>query len=283
MGIRNEDRRRSGGRELPHGSARAGDREVSRRESGTEVVSRRDEHVVASMHPRAHGVVVALPRHVQNRRSVFAERLDGEFVQRLGACEPAEDREHRRFRREPEERPPLHLPGAEVRRRNRPADDAVLPTFAAGDRIGEKDAPRERRGETVRETEMRVGLRQRSWDPPQARGQHHRSGDVASTAEHDVGPPPREDPAARERRANGLRERSYEPEPDTPRKSRDRERVELEARLRNELRLDAVGRPGERHCHSARAKCFRDCESGPDVTGRPSCRYHAPKPGRPFH
>ena len=48
---------------------------------------------------------------------------------------------------------------------------------------------------------MGVGLGQRGRDPTQPRGEHHRAGDVASGAEHDIRTPPGEDPGAR----NGAR------------------------------------------------------------------------------
>ena len=77
-----------------------------------------------------------------------------------------------------------------------------------GDRVREEEPPRERRREPVREAEVRVGLGQRGRDPPQPRGEHHRPGDVAAAAEHDVGPAPREDAQARGRRRRGEPERA---------------------------------------------------------------------------
>ena len=66
---------------------------------------------------------------------------------------------------------------------------------------------RERRREPVRETEVGVRLRQRSRDPAEPGGEHHRPRDVAAAAEHDVGTAPREDAQARDRRGDGERER----------------------------------------------------------------------------
>ena len=57
--------------------------------------------------------------------------------------------------------------------------------------------------------------------------------------------------------------------------ARDRERVELETRLRHQPRLDAVGPAGERHRHAARAKCLPYCECGTDVTGGSPGRDHS--------
>ena len=151
------------------------------------------------------------------------------------------------------------------------------------DRVREEDTPGERRREPVRQPEVGIRLGQRRRDPAQARREHHRPCDVAACAEHHVRTPAREDPAARERRADSLRECTNETDADAPREARDGERVELEARVRNELRLDAASRPCERHRHPARAKCFADCESRPYVSGGPSRCDHAPKPRRPVH
>ena len=212
-----------------------------------------------------------------------AERVHGELVQRLCSREPAEHGEDGTVRREPEVRASLRSVGAEMRSRNRAPDHAVLATVTPRDRVGEEDATREGSREPVREPQVSVRLGQRGGDAAQARGQHHRAGDVAATAEDDVGPPPREDPAARERRLHRLCKRSEQPDTESAREARDREGVELEARLRNELRLDAVGRPGERHRHPACAQRFGDCERGTNVPGGPSRRDQTPKLGRPFH
>ncbi len=135
----------------------------------------------------------------------------------------------------------------------------------------------QRRGEPVREAEMSVRLRHRRWDPPSPRREHHRTGDVTARAEDDVRPPPRKDRAARsrcaEREPNGAYERHARP----PRKARDAERVELVAPLRNELRLDAIRRPGERHFDVAVAERLRHRERRRDVSDRPARRYQAPK------
>ena len=283
MRIGDEDRGRPRGRELPHRASGTRDREIRSRKRRAEPVGGRNEHVVVAPHLRTHGVVVALAGHVQDRRPVLAERSGGELVQRLRAGETAEHREHRTIEREPEELAPLPLGGAEMRGRYRPADHLVLAAVAPRDRIREEDPSRERRGEPIREPEVRVGLGQRGRYPAQPRGEHHRPRHVAAASEHHVRPSLREDPTARERRPHSLRQRTNEPDTKTPWEARDGERVELEAGLRNEPRLDAVGRPGERHSHSALAKRFRDCERGSNVTGCPSRRDHAPKLRRPVH
>ena len=150
-------------------------------------------------------------------------------------------------------------------------------TVPTVDRVCEEHALRERHSEPVREPEMGVGLRQRRGNAAQARGEHHRPGDVAAASEDDIRTTPGEDAIAGERCSHRPTDGPHEPEADPSREARDRERVELEAGLRNELRLDAVARPGERHRHSARAKHLCDCERGPDVPCRPSRRDHAPK------
>ena len=109
---------------------------------------------------------------------------------------------------------------------------------------------------------------------------------AASTIGPATNPPPprttsgrrrREDRAARERRAAGAAERAYELRRRLPRQAADPERVELVAGLRNEPRLDAIRRPGERHVHAALRQRFRDRERRQHVSGRPPGRDHAPK------
>ena len=210
---------------------------------------------------------------MQDRRPVLAERIDRELVQRLRPGEPAEDGEDGRIRGKPEARfsPPRGLP-------SRCACGTGLPTtryfslVPSRHRVREEDAPCERGGESVREPEMGVRLGQRRRDPAHTRREHHRPGHVPARAEDDVRAAPGEDPSAGERRADGAHERTYEVEAELPWKSRDRERVELVPGVRNQLRLDAIGRPGEGHVHAARAQCFRDCERRPDVSGgSPGC------------
>ena len=55
------------------------------------------------------------------------------------------------------------------------------------------------------------------------------------------------------------------------------ERVELVAALRNEPRLDAIRRPGERHLHAALPQRLRDCERRGDVTDRSPGRDQTPQ------
>ena len=124
---------------------------------------------------------------------------------------------------------------------------------------------------------MRVGLRERRRDPLQPGRKHHRAGDIAAAAEHDVGPAPPEDPQARRGRGGGEAERPREARARLPREALDAEGVEGVAALRNELRLDAIRRPGERHFHAARAQRLRYCERRGDVPHRSPGGDQAPQ------
>ena len=152
-----------------------------------------------------------------------------------------------------------------MRLRNGPSDDPVLPSVAARDLVGEEHATGEGSGQAIRKTEMSIGFREGRRNAPEPRRQHHRARDVAASAEDDIRPAAPEDAQARKRGADGLDEGSQEVEPEPAREPRDRERVELEPGFRNQLRLDAVGRPGEGHLDSLIAKRFRDRESRPNV------------------
>ena len=162
-----------------------------------------------------------------------------------------------------------------MRTRDRSSDDAVLRTAPPVHLVRQEDATRERRRQPVGEAEVRIRLGQRRRDAAQPRREHHRAGDEAAAAEHHAGAPPAEDAAAEERRLHGADERAHELEAGAAREAGDGKRVELEARLRHQPRLDAVGCAGERHRHAAVAQRLRYCERGPDVTCRPAGRDHA--------
>ena len=136
------------------------------------------------------------------------------------------------------------------------------------DRKREEDAPRERHREPVREPEVRVGLHDRRRHAPPRRREHHRPGDVPAAAEDDVGAARRENPAAGGRRATREQDRANERRRRPTRQPGDPERVELVACVRNELRLDAIRRPGERHVHAAPAERLRHRERRQHVAGR---------------
>ena len=210
-------------------------------------------------------------------------RLDGHLVDRARARVRAEDPDHRPRGWQAEQLPTGFARADEVRDGNRPPDDSHPRAVPSRDLVGEEQALRERSRKPVREPEMSVGLGQRRWDSAKACGEHHRPGDVAAGAEHDVGPAAGEDPQAVRgggRRAPGgadLRRARL------PRQPRDRKGVEREARLRHQPRLDAVWRAGERHRQSAFAKRFAHRERGPDVTGRSPGRDHARELRRRAH
>ncbi len=141
----------------------------------------------------------------------------------------------------------------------------------------EEDSLCERRSEPVREPEMRVGLGERARDPAQPCSEHHRPRDEAACTEDGVRPAATEDAEARERRRDGLACRTHEPDSRPPRQSGDGERVELVTELRNEPRLDAIRRPGERHEPAAAPERFGDGQCRRDVSDRPSRRDQEPQ------
>ena len=87
-----------------------------------------------------------------------------------------------------------------MRLRDRTPDDANLRAAPAGNVVREEEPARERRGEPVRETEVRVRLGERGGDPAQPRGEHHRPRDEAAGAEDDLRPALGEDAEAVRRR-----------------------------------------------------------------------------------
>ena len=136
---------------------------------------------------------------------------------------------------------------------------------------------RKRRGEPVRETEMRVRLGQRAGDPLDAgrrapsvrrRSRRLRARRRAAATK---------DRAARGRRGERPSCSAHELGVRTPRETGDGEGVELVAPLRYEPRLDAIRRPGERHQTAPPPQHLRDCERRRDVSDRPARRDQAPK------
>jgi hypothetical protein len=116
---------------------------------------------------------------------------------------------------------------------------------------------------------VRVRLRKRGGNLPRPRRENHRAADVAAPAEHDIRLPARQDLAARKRGAAGERERPQQRERELARKAGDAERIELEAGLRNELRLESIRRPGEGHPHAVPAQRLGDGDRRRHVTARP--------------
>ena len=238
--VRNENRGCPGGGELPDRPARARDREVRSRQRVTEPLYRREQHVVTPRDLRPQRREVPVARDVQHREIRLAVGLDRELVQRLGAGEPAEHGEHGPVLREAERSTGGRTIGAEVVLRDGPADDAVLRAVTARDVVGEEDTACQGCGQPVCEPEVRVRLAQRRRHALETRGEHHRPGHVPPAAEDDVRSAAPQDAQARERRAHGPPERADELDPELPGEAGDGERVELEAGLRNQPRLDAV-------------------------------------------
>ena len=83
--------------------------------------------------------------------------------------------------------------------------------------------------------------------------------------------------AAGGRRGERLAQRPHELEVGPPRQPGDGERVELVAVLRNEPRLDAIRRPGERHQPAPPPQRLRDRECRRDVSHRPAGRDQEPQ------
>ena len=171
----------------------------ARRRSRSAVAS---EDVVGTGDLRTERLVVALAGDVQDGGAALAERVDGELVERLRAGEPAEDREHRAVGGKPETRPRLL---AARRRGARGGTGRPTTRYFAPSRPGIAYARKTRRAN---------GAASRFASPRWASASVSAAGiprsRAASTigpatypprAEHDVGPAPREDPRARERRA----------------------------------------------------------------------------------
>ena len=166
-----------------------------------------------------------------------------------------------------------------------PSDDPVLRARPARDLVGEEHPPCER----ARPAGSRArGARPPRSAPPECRAAGRRAPSARRRshlrrarrrAGAAPGSPGRRTARARRCQHGPQRARGES----SAREAGDRERVELEAGFRNQPRLDAVGRPGERHRHAALAKRLRDCEGGPDVTGRSPGRDHAHELRRLVH
>ena len=108
---------------------------------------------------------------------------------------------------------------------------------------------------------MGVSLHQGRRNAQARGGIDHRAGHVASAAEHDVGFRSRRI----RRHARGARNARATARPSAGvgrRSGPDPERVELEARLRNEPRLGAIRRPGEGHLDAACASASATASDG---------------------
>ena len=212
---------------------------------------------------------------MENGRPLLRVGRHRELVERGRTSEAAEDREDGLVAREAEASPALVSARSEMGLRYRPADDPVLRALPARNVVGEEHGLRERRAEAVGQPEVRVRLGQGGGYAAQASCEHHRPGNVAACAQNDVGVATTQDPEARERRPYRTHHGSHEAEPEPAREAGDVERVELEARLRNQPRLDEASRPGERHRYPPLAQRLGDCERRPNVPGGAACRDQA--------
>ena len=257
-------------------------REIARSgaaERGAELVRVREHDVVVARHRGANPFVVALAGQVQDGRPRIPVLAHGEVVERGGAGHRAEEGEQRRVLAKPE---PLasRRPATPwwARGTGRPVTRYLSP-FRLGQVVGEEDAPRERRRQPVREPEVGIRLRQCGRDPQRAGREHHRAGDVATSTQDDVRPPPAQDPHTGCGRQPRPDERAQERNGRPAGKARDRERIERVAVSRDEPSLDPLGRPRERDQHSALAQGFRHCERRQHVAGCSAGRDETPEPG----
>ena len=281
--VRHEDRRLAGRRDLPDGRApaRASTRSHGRDTPRRTARSRRPAGSRRAAPGSARARSRARPEMCRIAGPLGAPRLDHDLVER--PWRPRARRTTTEHRARPaaarRSRVPRSCGTARERAGNRPADDAVLRAVAARERVREEDALRERRAP--------AGSRARGARPPPSAP----PGCRASTAAKTIGPatkppPPKHDVAAGARA--GSRGTRAAP---SPRGSSERassidgcrgkpliaEGVELVAGVRNELRFDAIRRPGERHVHAALRQRFRDCERRQHVSCRPPGRDQAPK------
>ena len=252
------------GRELEDGAARAGDAEVGGREHALEVVGGRRQAVaiLGGGHARSHLLEIARAAQVQDdavERTV-AERVGHREVDAERAREGAEGGHHEGIVGQLERLSRLCALRVEEAPRDRTADDAVAIAVAALDREGEEHAPGERRGEPVREAEVRVGLGQHRGQPQGARRGQHRPGDEAAAAEHGVGLAAAQDARAGERRSGIAGERPHELERGLALEAVHLEPVERVAGLRHQAGLDAARGPREADRRAAQHELLCDRE-----------------------
>ena len=214
---------------------------------------------------------------MEHRGARLPEALDGQLVQAERALAPAEDDEHRPGRRKAEQLASRIARHGARAGRDRPSRDPVLRPALALDREREEDALGEGGRQPVRETDMRVGFHQRRRDAEPRCRVDHRAGHVPTTSEHHVGPAAAQDLLAGAGRSECAPERAGLRDARPARQPRDAKRVELVAGVRNEPRLDATRRPGERHACPARYERLRDRQRRRDVADcSPGCDQ-APK------
>ena len=126
----------------------------------SEVVRRLEQDVVGADDLRANRLVVALARDVQDRRTARPIGLRRELVQRLGAREAAEEREHRTVRGKTEARTRRLAIAPRCGARHRTPHDAVLRR--------PPDPESDRRERPCAQTEPRAGWRARDARRPRS-------------------------------------------------------------------------------------------------------------------
>ena len=222
---------------------------------------------------RARRRGAARPGPTRRTRSTAAS-----FSDRAPASSP-EDEQHAPVLRQPEARggPPRAAPVATGDGIGRPTTRYFAPSrpsigYARNTRRAKRTASRFAR---PRCASASVDRRR---DPRRPGCDDHRARDVAARRRaRRPGGGARGSRGTRAARAGPSPERPRELEPRSAREAGDRERVELVARLRNEPRLDALRRPGERHRRAARGERVRDRERGQHVPRRPAGRDQAPQ------
>ena len=262
-------------------AARAREHEVGRRERGAEVVGeRRRAGSRRASRARASDVVVALaatgaarpapPRRTPRRASSLSARAPWRAAERRAAPAP-------RAAARSTARASSRCTAA-ASARDRPAGDAVLGAVAAVDRERQEDAPRERRGEPVREPEVRVRLRQRRRDPPpparrapsarrRSRRRRARRPGVAASRIRRAGA----------RRADGGQQRAREREPGPPRQPETRKASNSKPASGTSRASTRSGDPANVTRTPRRPQLLRDCERGQHVPGRPPGCDQAPE------
>ena len=227
----------------------------------------RHQDVVGTRDTRAKRFEVPLAGQMQHRGTGLRPRIHRELVQRPGAGETPSTITTGPSAGKPKWRASSLLPGTCAVGMGRPTTRYFGP-FRPSIGYARKTPVRERLGKAVRQTDVRVSFGEGGESDGAAR-QHHRAPTYPPGPENDVRPSPAEDPQCGEG-PRGADERAELAQPRPARQARDREGVQLVARLRNQLRLDAPGRPGERHVRSARSQRVGDGERRPHVSGCPA-------------
>jgi hypothetical protein len=192
-------------------------------------------------------------------------------VDRAGA-ERAAEHEHRQL---PGLDAELGAGGRAVgdRRRDGAAGHEVAVAVAALDREREADTAGAVGEQAVGEAEVRVGLREHERRAAEDGGEADRAGDVATAAQHGVGPAPAQQPGRAEQRGEGLQKRPDRLQRVGARDAFDIEAVDLVPRRRDELGLGALA-AREVDLGALSPKRVGDRDRRNDVARRPARRDH---------